>query len=187
MDAAARNLVERFQDPAVDPTLLPGDAGLFTDAGLAFDPVDEVGLSERLQINAAVDPNQGGETWRLRDGLNATAPGAVGQASLIDALRETLTEQTTPASGDFGTGQLGLSDVVSSMMSRVGVQRLTSEQSLTFAAVTFNEVSQAERAAGVDTDTELQQLIVMEQAYAANARVFDTVQNMLDVLMRLGA
>lgn len=187
LDAAARNLVERFQDPAVDPTLLPGDAGLFTDAGLAFDPVDEVGLSERLQINAAVDPNQGGETWRLRDGLNATAPGAVGQASLIDALRETLTEQTTPASGDFGTGQLGLSDVVSSMMSRVGVQRLTSEQSLTFAAVTFNEVSQAERAAGVDTDTELQQLIVMEQAYAANARVFDTVQNMLDVLMRLGA
>jgi len=187
LDAFARNLVERFQDPTVDPTLLPGDPGLFTDNGLAFDPVNEVGLSERIQINAAVDPSQGGETWRLRDGINAVTPGAVGQSSLIDALRSSLREQTTPPSGDFGTGQLTMSDVASAMMSRVGVQRLTSEQSLAFSAVTFHEVSQAERAAGVDTDAELQRLIVMEQAYAANARVFDTVQNMMDVLMRLGA
>ena len=33
IDALARNLVERFQDPAVDPSLAIGDAGLFTDEG----------------------------------------------------------------------------------------------------------------------------------------------------------
>lgn len=187
LDAFARNLVERFQDPNVDPTLAIGDPGLITDGGLAFDPLNEVGLSDRLRLNAAVDPAQGGETWRIRDGMNALVPGAVGQSAIIDSLRDALRDTQAPASGDFGTGLLSASDVASAMMSRLGVQRLTADQSLTFSSVTFNEISQAERATGVDTDSELQRLIVMEQAYAANARVFDTVQNMLDTLMRIGS
>ena len=35
-DAVARDLIERFADPAVDATLGPGDPGLFTDAGSAL-------------------------------------------------------------------------------------------------------------------------------------------------------
>ncbi len=186
IDAAARDLVERFQDPAVDPTLLLGDAGLFTDAGSAFDPTDEVGLAERLQLNAAVDPAQGGEVWRLRDGINAVAPGPVGQSALLDSLRDALTLRRTPASGDFGTGALTAGDVADGMMSRIGVQRLQADQSLTFASAALNEMAQAERASGVDSDAELQRLIVIEQAYAANARVFQTIENMMDVLTRLG-
>ncbi|MFK7876003.1 MAG: flagellar hook-associated protein FlgK [Paracoccaceae bacterium] len=187
IDAAARDLVERFQDPAVDATLAVGDAGLFTDSGLSFDPLDEIGLAERLQINAAVDPAQGGEEWRLRDGINATVPGAVGQSSLLDAMRSALNNGRVPASGNFGTGNLSAGDIANSMISQIGVQRLNAEQSLSFAATTFHEVSQAERALGVDTDTELQRLMVVQQAYAANARVFTTIEEMMDTLMRLGA
>ena len=47
LDAIARDLVERYQDPAVDPTLTPGQAGLFNDLGSAFDPANEVGLAQR--------------------------------------------------------------------------------------------------------------------------------------------
>ncbi|WP_374376590.1 flagellar hook-associated protein FlgK, partial [Tabrizicola sp.] len=47
LDAVARDLVERFASPAVDPTLAPGAPGLFTDAGAAFDPLDEAGLAGR--------------------------------------------------------------------------------------------------------------------------------------------
>ncbi len=185
IDAVARDLVERFQDPTVDPSLLPGDAGLFTDGGLAFDPLDEVGLAERLSLNALVDPKQGGEVWRLRDGLGAAAPGAVGQSAIIDSLRNALSRERLPASGDFGTGVLTLSEVANGLLGRVGVQRLTSDHSLSFANAAFHETSQAERAGGVDTDAELQNLILIEQNYAANARLIQVVEEMLDALMRI--
>ena len=38
---------------------------------------------------------------------------------------------------------------------------------------------------GVDTDTEMQQLLVIEQAYDANARIIETISEMLDTLTRL--
>jgi flagellar hook-associated protein 1 FlgK len=44
----------------------------------------------------------------------------------------------------------------------------------------------AERAeTGVDTDAEMQNLILIEQAYAANARVIETVSAMIDRLMEI--
>ncbi len=76
LDGMARDLYERFADPALDPTIAAGDPGLFTDRGAAFDPADEVGLAGRIAVNAAVDPAQGGQSWRLRDGIYAAAPGA---------------------------------------------------------------------------------------------------------------
>lgn len=185
IDAAARNLVERFQDPTVDPTLGPTDMGLFTDGGTFFDPANELGLAGRMTLNSAVDPRQNGETWRLRDGLAAAAPGPAGTKTLLDSLRDTLAEPGLPASGDFGTGALSLSDVANSLMGRLGVQRLAAEQSVTFAATSYHETSQAERAFGVDTDSELQNLILVEQHYAANARMLQTINEMMDTLMRI--
>lgn len=186
LDALARDLVERFQDPSVDPTLLPGDAGLFTDGGLAFNAINEVGLAERLQINAAVDPTQGGQSWRLRDGLNAAVPGAVGQAAGLDRLSDALQVNRTPASGNFGSGSFNASDLANNLMSRLGVQRLSADQKQTFTSAAFAEASHAELSAGVDTDAELQNLMLVEKAYAANARILEVVDEMMSTLMRLG-
>jgi len=185
LDAAARNLIERFQNPAVDPTLSATDAGLFTDGGLAFDAANEVGLAERLGVNAAVDPEQGGEEWRIRDGINAAAPGAVGQSAIIDNLRAALSERLVTGSGDFGTGALTMTDLATGMLGRIGVQRVSAEQSLAFSSAALFETSQAELAAGVDTDTELQHLLVVEKAYAANVRMIETVDEMMETLLRL--
>src|SRR5690606_11951712 len=71
LDAVARDLVERFGAAGLDLSLMTGEAGLFTDRGNAFDPADELGLSARIALNAAVDPQAGGQVWRLRDGLGA--------------------------------------------------------------------------------------------------------------------
>jgi flagellar hook-associated protein 1 FlgK len=97
-----------------------------------------------------------------------------------------LNERITPTSGDFGTGPLSASDLTSGLMSRIGVQRLSAQQSVTFAAASQHETAQAERAFGVDTDAELQMLILVEQQYAANARMIDTINQMMDTLMRIG-
>lgn len=183
LDAMARDLVERFEDPAVDPTLAPGQAGLFTDQGTVLDPLAEVGLASRLTLNALVDPAQDGETWRIRDGLGATAPGDAGNSQIINALVDTLSATRVPNSGNFGVASYSALDLTSTFSSQLGTDRLREDQLLTFASVQLNELMELELADGVDSDVELQRLMIVEQAYAANARVIQTVDDMLNTLL----
>ena len=183
LDALARDLIERFEDPAVDPTLAPGQPGLFTDQGAPLDPLSEEGLADRIALNALVDPAQANETWRMRDGLGAAAPGDVGDATLLNALSDTLRSQRTPASGDFGIGAFSALDLTSTLSSQLGSDRLRSDQQLSFATAQLNELVQLELADGVDTDAELQRMILVEQAYAANARMIQTVDDMMQTLL----
>ncbi len=185
IDALARDLIERFESSAVDPTLAAGAPGLFTDGGAPLDPLDGTGLANRLTLNALVDPTQSGETWRLRDGLGAVAPGTVGNATLLNALSDALANPRTPATGDFGTAAQSAFDLTAAFASQLGSERLREDQRLSFASAQFYELTQLELAQGVDTDTELQHLMVIEQAYAANARVIETVDEMFDTLMRI--
>lgn len=185
LDAMARDLVERFQDPGVDPTLGPTDAGLFTDAGAFFDPANETGLSARLSLNALVDDRQGGDPWRLRDGINAATPGDVGNARLIQAMSDALNETRVPSSGEFGVGGFSAINLVSTLTSQIGAQRFQADQVLSFASSQYTELKQQVLAQGVDTDAELQRLLIVEQAYAANARMIEAADEMMQAILRI--
>ena len=185
IDAMARDLVERFADPAVDPTLGIGDAGLFTDDGLAFVPADEVGLASRLSLNAAVDPAQGGKAWRMRDGINAVTEGNVGDASLLQSLTEALTTPRSAASGSFAGGPLSASGTLSTLISGVGSNLNAAELQATFTSTRLTELTEIQLASGVDTDQEFQTLLQVEQAYAANARMIEALDEMMQILNRL--
>jgi flagellar hook-associated protein 1 FlgK len=185
LDALARDLIERFQDPTVDTTLNPGDPGLFTDAGLAFDPLNEVGISARLSINAAVDTRQGGEAWRIRDGMNAAVPGDVGDSRLLRNLSETLTKTRVPLSGDFGAGAFSASNLVSALTSQIGAQQYQAEKLLSFSSSQYDELKQQILADGVDSDAELQRLLIVEQAYAANVRMIEAADDMMQTILRI--
>ena len=183
LDAIARDLVERFQDPAVDPTLAPGAAGLFTDAGVAFEPANEVGLSGRLRLNALVDPQQGGELWRLRDGIGAAAPGLSSDATLLGAMQSALNALREPASGDFMPGTRTFSELIGEHISTLTAQRLGAESDESFAIGTSDALITTELGEGVDTDTELQKLLLIEQVYTANAKVMQTIDDLLKTLL----
>ena len=185
VDAIARDLVMRFQDPAVDATLAPTDAGLFSDSGGAFDPVNERGLSSRLELNAAVDPDQGGHSWRMRDGLNAVLPGTAGNASLLQNLSTVLNDPRVPASGGFSGGAFTLTGLAAAVTSGIGSSRTIAEQQLSFASARLSELTERQLADGVDTDEEIQRLLIIEQAYAANARVVEAVDEMMQTMLRL--
>lgn len=185
LDALARDLVERFADPAIDPTLSVGDPGLFTDAGAAFDSADEVGLSRRLALNSAVDPDAGGEVWRIRDGLGAATTGSAGDATLLNSLQSAVETARTPASGNFGAGLLTAADMLSSFSGLLASTRGNAEQDLTFTAARLTELTALHLSQGVDTDQELQNLLILEQAYAANARVIQAADDMIETLTRL--
>ncbi|MCE8007052.1 flagellar hook-associated protein FlgK [Aestuariivita sp.] len=186
LDSVARDLITRFQDPAVDATLAPGDPGLFTDAGAAFDPINEAGIASRITINALVDPIQSPETWRLRSGLGAVAPGPVGDGSLLNAMRDALSDVRSVASGDLGPGAQTSSGLMSKLSSWAGAANFNTEQRLSFLSASYNEMVEQELSTGVDTDAELQNLLVVEKAYAANARVLATVDEMMELILGLG-
>lgn len=185
VDAIARDLVTRFQDPAVDPSLAATDPGLFTDNGGAFDPADERGLSSRLELNAAVDSDQGGASWRLRDGLNTATPGPVGNPSLLQSLNGALNAALVPGSGGFSGGAFTLPGLVSAVTSSIGTSRNIAEQELSFASARFTELTERQFAEGVDTDEEIQRLMMIEQSYAANARMIEAVDEMMQTILRL--
>lgn len=185
IDAVARDVVERFQDPAIDATRGPGDAGLFTDAGAAFVVADEVGLSGRLALNTAVDPAAGGALWRLRDGLGAVAPGPAGDAALLQDLHGALSNTAAMASGGLGLSPRSFAGHVAGLVSRFGQARLTLDQGQSFAAARQTSLKQMELAEGVDSDAEMQKLMLIEQAYGANARMIETIDEMIQTLLRL--
>ena len=183
LDGLARDLVERFSDAGLDGTRAPGDPGLFTDAGAAFDPLSEVGLSQRLRVNAAADPEQGGGLWRLRDGLGATTPGAVGDSTLLSTLRSTLTSLREPVSGGFMPGQRSFATFASDLLSTAATSRLTADGEAAYARTRLETFTSMEAENGVDTDQEMQMLLQIEQAYAANAKVIRTVEDMIQTLL----
>lgn len=185
LDALARDLVERLQDPALDATRSPGDAGLFTDGGAAFDPADEIGLARRLSLNDRVDPEAGGALWRLRDGLGASAPGNAGQAALLHDLSTALDRRGEMASGDLGATGRSLAGHVSALVSRIGQDRLSLDREVASAGAHQAGLLEAEQRMGVDTDAEMQRLMLIEQAYAANARVIKVAGELMDVLLRI--
>lgn len=184
-DAFARNLMERFEDPALDATLGIGDPGLFTDAGARFDTLNEVGIAGRLDLNNSVDPQSGGALWRIRDGLGATSPGNVGDNTMLAAFAGALTNEMSPASGQFSTGFSDLSELSGDLAALNSGSRLSAETAHAFAQSRFRELSLIEMESGVDMDQEMQKLLMVEQTYAANARVIATVDEMLRTLLEI--
>lgn len=185
LDAVARDLIARFADPGTDATLAPGAPGLFTDAGQAFDPLAETGLAQRLAVNAAADPAQGGALWRLRDGLGAGSPGLGGETGLLLAMQAALADPRPTASGGFMAADRSFAALASDLASGVAADRVSAEAEQSFAAARASALAQEEAAQGVDTDQELQALLMMEEAYAANARVIQTIGGMIDRLLEM--
>lgn len=185
LDAVARDLIERFEDPAVDATRAVGAAGLFTDGGAALNTANEVALSSRISINALVDPSQGGALWRLRDGLGAVTAGDAGNSQLLHTYSDALTTSRVAASGDFLGVARSASGLSGDFLSVISADLSNAEGMRTFALAQQDTLSEMEASSGVDTDYEMQKLMLIEQAYAANARVISTVGAMIDSLMEI--
>ena len=185
LDAVARDLIDRFQDATLDPTIATAGAGLFTDSGNTFNPADEVGVASRIGLNILVDPEKGGAAWRLRDGLGAVSPGPTGQSALLSAMQSALNEPRSTASGQFSGGNRSLSGLTGQFTATVATTRLALETEAGFSAARATALKGLELEGGVDTDQELQQLLLVEKAFAANAKVIQTADDMLQLLLGL--
>jgi flagellar hook-associated protein 1 FlgK len=182
IDTLAADLITRFQDPQSDSTLGTGDAGLFTDAGAPLGTSVAPGLAGRLAVNDAVDPGAGGALWRLRDGLGAATPGAVGDSTQIGALLGALDRRVSPGPG---AAAQTLPEALADLGSTLSTRRHSAEASAAQSAARHDALTEDMMAQGVDSDAEMQRLLQIEQAYAANARVIETADAMLRRLLEI--
>ena len=184
-DAFSRDLIERFADPSIDPTLAVGSPGLFTDGGSPMNPSIEVGLAGRVSLNAIVDPNHGGALWHLRSGLGAATAGNVGDNTLLGKYGDALTKKRVPVSGAFSSTAVDLAGLAGQLSATSSGARVRADQDESFSQARFQHLKEIELQGGVDTDQEMQSLLTVEQAFAANARVISTVDEMLKTLLKL--
>jgi flagellar hook-associated protein 1 len=185
LDAVARDLIERFAAPGLDSTVGAGQPGLFTDDGDPFSATAPAGLAGRIEVNSVVDPDRGGDTWKLRTGLGATTPGEQGDARQLKAFEAAMPSTLAQPDNRFGTGDMTAAGISAALLSKVASDNSTSSRALSFASANKAEMTRVEQENGVDTDAEVQNLILVEQAYAANARVIQVVDELMDTLLRL--
>lgn len=185
IDAVARDLYDRFSDPSVDPSISPGDHGLFTDKQQSFDGTSELGLANRLEVANSVDPANGGELWRLRAGIGAAATGNLGDSSLLIRMSEALNQSRTSSSTGVSQSPRTLSVFASELSSFSATARLRAESALSQDNAQFSALKSALLSEGVDTDREMENLLALERAYAANAKVFQAANDMLDNILRM--
>ncbi|MFQ6546838.1 flagellar hook-associated protein FlgK [Aestuariibius sp. 2305UL40-4] len=177
LDRTAADLADRLSGAAATPPDPAGTHDILLDGGDAVDPVDITGLSGRLTLNSALatDPTL------LRDGLGAAGPVAEGDGRALNDLIDALSEPRTRADGGVGTAY----DAATAFQSAVATQRLDAETDMTIAGSSAALFKEAELAGGVDTDAEMQRLLLIEQAYAANARVIQTIDQLIQTLIEL--
>ena len=185
-DALAADLIGRLAASGLDPTLAPGAPGLFTDDGAAYDPANLVGLAGRIRLNAAVDPGAGGDPALMRDGLGATAPGPAANGDLPRALLDALTAIGSVTTVPGLAAALSFSQAAAGLVELTAFDRVSAEADVAaFSSIRETLASAEAELIGVDTDTELQALIQIEQAFAANVQVIQTAARMLDELLAI--
>lgn len=177
LDGLAQELIERTSQAAVDPTL-GGGPGLFTDDNAGFDLANKVGVASRVTVNSRLDEGQGGEAWRLRDGIGATISGPSGNIEIISSILGSLGSESPSFGQNFALA-------AANFVSEIGVSRNQHNLAEAFASTQVSTFREAEGRYGVDTDQEMQKLLVVEQSYAANAKIIQAIDEMMQSLLRI--
>ena len=182
LDGLAAGLVRMFE--AADASLSPGEPGLFTDGGAAFDPSAQEGLAGRLAVNAAVVPSSGGSLWRISSGMSASEPAAGADSSqaaaflgAFDAKLDFPSEGGLPASARIG-------DWATAMVSSQQADRVSAQNSARVSGTALSALQEARmNVHGVNIDDELMKMSLVEHSYQASSMVIKAVQEMMDALI----
>jgi flagellar hook-associated protein 1 FlgK len=175
---------------ATGSTQLP----LFTDGNTPISGAitaigsQDVGLAGRITVNSAVLAAPGSLV------AYQTSPAtAIGDPTRPNFLLNQLTRAAltfSPVTG-VGSASAPFSGTLSDFMSQVTSQQSQSASAATSLQqgqdVVVNALQQRfNSSSGVDINTELSNLITLQQAYASNARVMSTIQTMFTTLMQIG-
>jgi flagellar hook-associated protein 1 FlgK len=196
LDEIARGLVQvgSESDQSATPSL-PDAPGLFTWDGAPAMPGGTVqtGLAGSIKINPTVDPAQGGDPNRLRDGgasnpgnpayiYNAT--GATGYSDRLNQLLDKLDEQRAFDPAAQAGSSASLSTFASSSVAWLQAARKSAGDTADYKSALLDRSSQAlSNATGVNLDEEMTLLLDLERSYQASSKLISTIDNMYGALM----
>lgn len=183
LDQLASGLIRAFE--AADGTIgaPPADTGLFTDAGLAFNPANIQGLGERIRVNPSVRPEDGGDLWRISAGMHATDPVPGGDTTQVMAFLNAFdtVQAYDPASGLPTSATL--QSYATSLVTLQQTVRTEIESQNDARMVTYENLRQTRlNRDGVNIDDELQKMFFIQQSYAASATMLTSVKELMDIL-----
>lgn len=192
LDEVARGVITAFRETDRTGGGAPDKPGLFTWAGGAALPGAGLqnGLAATIAINAAFDPDKGGNPVLLRDGgangaaYKANTTNSASYAGLIIGYGDRL---EAPIAFDPAAG-LGVSAGLNTFASAsVGWLNGMRQQAATGAETNEALVSRTSEAlsnaTGVNQDTEMSLLLDLENSYQATTRLIKTVDEMMQALM----
>lgn len=162
LDRFAADLVAAFSDQDVDATLGASDQGLFQNS------------NSNPAASLIIDSTLFDAPWRIRDGLNADQPNPIPNNDQLNAMIDKL-ENTN-----------ALFQMVTSLSSQTEERAAQAEMNLSSAQANSAELDQMAQSDGVNTDQEMQHLLVVEQAYQANAKIIEIVDQLYDQILRIG-
>ncbi|PWJ22332.1 flagellar hook-associated protein FlgK [Jannaschia seohaensis] len=177
LDAFAQDLATRFQEATTDPSLAAGEPGLFTDAGATVGAAPVPGLAGRLSLNDLI-ATDGPE--RLRQGLGSNPGEPVTSNAQLLRFSDAMAARRVPASAVLGDAPTDLSGLGGRLRSAIALERLRADDAVESTRVATDRLVALRDGAAVDIDTEMQRLLQVEQAYAANARLIQAVGQMMD-------
>jgi flagellar hook-associated protein 1 FlgK len=198
LDEIARGLIGAFaeSDQSPSPTL-PDAPGLFTYSGAPTMPPAGsllVGLAGSIAVNANVDPAQGGDPTRLRDG-GISNPGnpayvynASGAAGYTQRLEQFLDKLNTQQAFD-PTAQVAPSATVagfaSSSVAWLQQARQSASADADYKTALQQHASEAlSKDTGVNLDEEMTRLLELQRSYQASTKLVTTIDSMLGSLLQ---
>jgi flagellar hook-associated protein 1 FlgK len=183
LDDMARALSQAFSDPP-PPAAPPNGAGLelFNDGGgtpldLILDPTQITGYARRITVNVALraDPTL----------IRGPAATPLGDTTVINRAVQ-LFSRTDIAFNAGLQSPGGIVQTATDFIAAKATARQDAEGGLDQQKA-LKESLQTKHSSltGVNLDQEMAELIVFQQAYAANARMIQTSKDMLDALMQV--
>jgi flagellar hook-associated protein 1 FlgK len=201
LDQIANGLINAFAEG--DPTTgtPPPLPGLFTfidpttDAPATYVPTNTAatGLAYEIKVNANVDPSQGGDVNLLRDGgiadptNSAYTYNTTGAASYTGRITQLIgaTTSTQSFSGAAGLGtSASLSDYSGASVSWLQSQHQQASNQLDYENSVVGQATTAlSNATGVNLDTEMTNMLSIENSYTTTAKLLTTVNDMFTSLL----
>ena len=196
LDEIARGLVASFAESDQSGSGLPDRAGLFTyDGAPAVPAAGQIvnRIAAKIRVAASVDPSQGGDVNRLRDGA-ISAPGnaaylynTTGAAGFTNRLSELQSNLATLRPFD-PTAQAQKSSTMvgyaSSSVAWLQEQRKVAASASDYAGVVKERAASAlSNDTGVNIDTEMSNMLELERSYQATAKLISTIDGMFGSLI----
>ena len=195
LDQIADGLVSAFAESDQTGGTAPTLPGLFTFPGAAGvpSPSTTTGLASEIEVNANVDPSQGGNVNLLRDGgiadptNSAYTYNTTGAASYTGRIEQlisaTTSTQSFSAVAGLGTSD-SLSDYANNSVSWLQSQNQAASNQLDYQNSVVSQATTAlSNATGVNLDTELTNMLSIENSYTTTAKLLTTANDMLNSLI----